>query len=96
MSAYRTLNQTVLAKVEVTSGTDSVPVVGTNAILIESPVRNPTLATVETNEVTGALDDRGPLPAGGSLRTGDVWLKGADTPGTAPEYGAVSARLRPG
>lgn len=87
MSAYRTLNQTVLAKVETTPGTDSSPTVGSNAVLVESPVRNPNLGSVETNEVTGALDDRGPLPAGGfSPFTCDVWLKGADTPGTAPEY----------
>ena len=87
MSAYSTLNQTVLAKVETTAGIDSVPVVGTNAVLIEAPVRNPNLGTVETNEVTGALDDRGPLPAGGfSPFTGDVWLKGGDVAGTAPEY----------
>jgi hypothetical protein len=90
MSAYRTLNQTVLAKVESVAGQDAVPVVGTDAVLVENPTRAPDLRVVETNEVTGALDDRGPLPAGGSSPFNfDVWLKGADTPGTAPEFGPL-------
>ena len=87
MSEYRTLNQLVLAKVETTHGTDAVPTAATNAVLVENPSRQPNLGVVETNEVTGALDDRGPLPAGGfSPFTTDVWLKGSDTPGTAPEF----------
>ncbi len=88
MSAYRTLNQTVLAKVEATPGDDALPDVATDAVLVENPLRNPDLGIVETNEVTGALDDRGPIPAGGfSPFTADVWIKGSGTPGAAPEYG---------
>lgn len=87
MSEYRTLNQLVLAKVETTHGTDAVPNANANAVLVENPSRQPNLSTIETNEVTGALDDRGPLPAGGfSPFTADIWLKGSDTPGTAPEF----------
>ena len=56
-------------------------------MLVENPTRQPNLGVVETNEVTGALDDRGPLPAGGfSPFSCDVWLRGSDTPGTAPEF----------
>ena len=80
----------MLAKVETVSGTDAVPVVATDAVLVENPQSSPNLLVVETNEVTGTLDDRGPLPAGGSRpMTFDVWLKGAGTAGTAPEYGAL-------
>lgn len=86
MSAYRTLNRTVLAKVETVSGTDAVPVVGTNAILIENPVSTPNLSTTETREVTGSLDRRAPIPNGGDRAfTGRVYCKGSGTAGTAPE-----------
>ena len=87
MSTYRTLNQTVLAKVETTQGEDAAPTTTDDAVLVENPSRNPNLGIVETNEVTGALDDRGPLPAGGfSPFTCDVWLKGSGTGGVPPEF----------
>lgn len=87
MSSYRTQNRTVLAKVETTAGTDAVPVVGTNAVLIESPASTYNLGTTETREVTGSLDRRAPIPNGGDRGfSGRVYCKGSGTPGTtAPE-----------
>ena len=41
MSAYVNLNRTVLVKTETTSGTDAVPVVGTNGVLVENPNSQP-------------------------------------------------------
>lgn len=83
MSFYRTQNRTVLAKVESTSGTDASPVVGTNAVLVESPQTNPNLSTTETREVSGALDKRAPIPNGGDRGfTGKVYCKGSGSPGT--------------
>jgi hypothetical protein len=87
MSAYVNLNRTVLVKTETTSGTDAVPVVGTNAVLVENPNSNLTLNTFETNEVTGALDARAPIPSdGGQAFSARVYLHGSGSPGvTLPE-----------
>lgn len=86
MSQYRTLNQLLLVKLEVTSGTDSSPALS-DAILIENPQSPADLQTIETNEVTGSLDARAPIPAGGWRNfSGRVYLKGSGSGGTAPEF----------
>ena len=83
MSFYRTQNRTVLAKVESTSGTDASPVVGTNAVLVESPKTDPNLSTTETREVSGALDKRAPIPNGGDRGfSARVYCKCSGSPGT--------------
>lgn len=85
MSFYKTLNRTILAKVETVSGTDAAPVVGTNAVLIEAPVSTQNLGTTDTREVTGALDRRAPIPNGGDRGfTGRVYCKGSGSPGVTP------------
>jgi hypothetical protein len=85
MSQYRTLNQLLLVKVETTSGVDISPALS-DAILVENPTSPAELQTVETDEVTGSLDARAPIPAGGWRNfTGRVYLKGSGTGGTAPE-----------
>lgn len=87
MSAYRTLNRTVLAKVESPSGTDASPTVGSNAVLTENPVLNLDLNSIETNESTGSLDDRGPIPAGGTATFEcTVYPHHSGTAETPPEY----------
>ena len=79
MSEYKTLNRTVLCKVETTSGTDAAPVVGTNAVLIENPNSNQTLNTFETNEVKTAVGDaRAPVSSSGNQAfSGRVYLHAA-------------------
>ncbi len=85
---YRTLNRTVLAKVESSSGIDASPVVGTDAVLVENPQTDSGIAALATNEVTGSLDPRAPIPGGGGgTHSGTVNLHGSGTGGTAPEYG---------
>jgi hypothetical protein len=91
MSQYRTLNRTVAAKIETTSGTDAVPTVAANAVLVARPASTPNLNTFETDEVTGALDARAPIPSSGNrtFRT-TVYLKGpgSNVGTTVPEADA--------
>jgi hypothetical protein len=89
MSQYRTQNQLLLVKLETTSGVDSSPALS-DAILVENPASPAELQTVETNEVTGALDARAPIPAGGWRNfTGRIYLKGSGVAGTAPEFDPI-------
>lgn len=89
-NAYRTKNQAVAAAVEATPGTDAVPTVGANAILLEDVRAAGNHEVVETNEHTGALDDRGPIQAGGTRNfTGTALMKGAGVAGVAPEAGVL-------
>ena len=88
MSQYRTLNRTLLLKIEGTPGTDASPTVGSDALLCESPVVTADLQSVETNEVTGSLDDRGSIRSGAlGQATFTVIAKHSGTAGTAPEMG---------
>ena len=83
MSQYRTLNRTVLCKEESSSGTDASPTVGSNAVLVENPNSNLQLNTFDTNEVTGALDARAPIPSTGNAGfSGRVYLHGSGAAGT--------------
>jgi len=90
VSNYRTLNRTVLAKVEGTSGVDASPSVGSDAVLVEDPSTEAGLELLNTNEVTGSLDPRAPIVGGGPQNFGCAfYLKGSGTPGTAPEAGPL-------
>lgn len=89
MGDYRTLNRTILCKVESTPGTDATPVVGTDAVLGENPSTTPGIQALNTNEVTGALDTRAPIPGGGpGNHSLTVNLHGSGAGGTAPEWGS--------
>lgn len=90
MSNYRTRNQAVAAIVETTPGEPANPTVAANAISLEDTTASGNLETVDTNENTGAIDDRGPIPAGGTRAfAGTALLKGSGTVGTAPEAGVL-------
>lgn len=83
MSQYRTLNRTVLCEVESSSGVDASPTVGSNAVLVENPNSNLSLNVFETNEVTGALDARAPIPSSGNAAfSGRIYLHGSGAAGT--------------
>lgn len=82
MSQYQFRNRTVLAKVETTVGEDAAPTVGSNAVLMENPTSNQRLNTFETNESTGALDKRAPIPSSGNQEfSGKAYLHGSGSPG---------------
>ena len=83
MSDYRTLNRSVWCKVESSSGTDAVPTAGSNGVLVENPNSNLQLNTFDTNEVTGSLDARAPIPSTGNAGfSGRVYLHGSGAAGT--------------
>ncbi|MCM8738287.1 hypothetical protein M5E06_29605 [Azospirillum sp. A1-3] len=86
--ALRTRNAALLAKIETTEGTDANPAASTDAVLVENPQISFNPNTVQTNEVTGSLDGRGPITGGMTVQiTCDVLLKGSGVPGTPPEWG---------
>ncbi|MCM8736591.1 hypothetical protein M5E06_20910 [Azospirillum sp. A1-3] len=88
--ALRTRNAALLAKIETTEGVDASPVAGTDAVLVENPQISFNPNTVQTNEVTGSLDGRGPITGGMTVQiTCDVLLKGSGVPGTPPEWGKL-------
>ena len=72
MAALRSRNAVVLYKEEVTEGVDPTPAAGTDAVLVEdvSLDFNPTI--VQTNEVTGSVDSRGPITGGIPAQDGAV------------------------
>ena len=84
---FRTRNRLVLAKVEVTSGTDPVPVPATDAVLVEEPRGSPQMELEQTDEVNGSLDTTQSIVGGGFMqRTQRFFAKGSGAPGTAPEF----------
>ncbi|KAA0579016.1 hypothetical protein FZ983_16970 [Azospirillum sp. B21] len=88
--ALRSRNAALLAKIETTEGADASPVAGTDAVLVENPQISFNPNTVQTNEVTGSLDGRGPITGGMTVQlTFDVLLKGSGVAGTAPEWGKL-------
>src|SRR3990172_10703452 len=90
MSKYRTRNRMWLVKIEPTPGTDAAPTPANDAVLVENPLPDPEFEVLQTAEVTGSLDGRGPIVGGGFFQqSGDVLAKGSGTAGTAPEYGPL-------
>jgi hypothetical protein len=91
MGGLRISNEVLLAKTETTYGTDSVPVVGTNAILIRNAqlssegLRMPARGAIRAS--IGQLQ----TPYGGQLKrlTFECEVKGSGTAGTAPEIGPL-------
>jgi hypothetical protein len=87
MAQLRWQNAAVLAKLEVTPGTFLAPSGSTDGILAENIVLDYDSQNVTTNESTGSLDSRGPIPGGLKCSLGyDVYLKGSGIPGVAPEW----------
>lgn len=88
--AQRTRNAVLLAKTEVTPGTDPTPAHGSDAVLVESPRWTPTANLVQTNEVTGSLDQLGSIVGGMRVTVEfDVLMRGSGSAGTAPEWGVL-------
>lgn len=85
---YRTKNRLLLAKAETTSGTDASPTAASDAVYAEQPMIEGGLQSLNTDEATGTLDSKAPVPGGGGgTFRGTVNLRGAGTAGVAPEWG---------
>ena len=91
MVAYvRTRPQVLLAKVEITEGTDVTPTLASNAVKIENINWTETPNVIQSNEHSGALDVSAPIVGGVKTTvTFDVWVKGRSTGSTAPELGVL-------
>lgn len=90
MTALRTRNGAFLFEVEAVEGTAETPSASTDAVLVENPNIRFNPQNTETREVTGSLDNRGPIVGGMQVQvTFDVYLKGSGAAGTAPEVGEV-------
>lgn len=86
--ALRSRNAAVLFKLESTPGTEAAPSASTDGVLAENPSISFNPNVVQTNEVTGSLDGRGPIIGGMTAQiTFDVYLKGSGAAGSAPEFG---------
>lgn len=90
MAALRFKNAAVLSKEETTEGVDAVPTAGSNGILVENVQVQFNPNIIETDEVTGSLDSRGPIAGGMSVQVSfDVYLKGSGAAATPPEWGEL-------
>lgn len=88
MANQRTSNGAILVKIETTPGVDAGPVAATDAVLVENVSESFTPNIINTNELTGSLDGRGPIVGGMTVSIGfDVYVKGSGTAGTPPEWG---------
>lgn len=88
MSALRKRNAALLFKIETTEGVAVTPSASTDAVLVEAPQLNFNPQNVQTNEVTGSIDNRGPIVGGLQASISfSVYAKGSGTAGTAPEVG---------
>jgi hypothetical protein len=87
MALLRSQNAAMLLKLEGTEGVFTSPSSSTDGILVENPTIDFNPQNVETDEVTGSLDSRGPIVGGLQCAIGfDVYLKGNGLPGVAPEW----------
>lgn len=88
MTALRSRNGALLFKLEASEGVAETPSASTDAVLIENPSIRFNPQNTETRELTGSLDNRGPIVGGMQVQVSfDVYLKGSGTAGTAPEWG---------
>ncbi|MCA6305660.1 MAG: hypothetical protein IM628_12715 [Phenylobacterium sp.] len=87
--ALRSQNAALLAKIETTSGTDSVPA-ATDAIRCQNMAISFAPALITANEYSGSLDASPPIVGGMPVTVSfDVFLKGSGAAATAPEWGRL-------
>src|SRR5690606_29800308 len=71
-------------------GTDASPSAASDAVLVENPRWTPTASLVQTNEVTGSLDQLGSIVGGMRVAVElDVLMRGSGAVGMAPEWGKL-------
>src|SRR5258708_6165945 len=91
MGGLRVSNEVILAKTEVTYGTDSTPVVGANAILVRKlDMKTEGLRMADRAAIRGGLGKLQKI-YGGQLKriTFECEVKGSGAAGTAPEIGPL-------
>src|SRR5262245_52768773 len=87
MPVLRSRNAAMLVKAEATPGVFVAPSAATDGVLVENPRASFDPQNVDTNEVTGSLDTRGPIIGGLQAKLDfTVYLKGNGVPGTAPQW----------
>jgi hypothetical protein len=87
VATLRVRNGAVLAVPETVVGTFQAPAASTDGFLVENPQVTFELDTVETNELTGSLDGRGPIVGGMRARIAfSLYLKGQGAAGQLPEF----------
>ncbi len=86
-----TRRRAILAKIETTYGTDSIPTGAANAILIKNPTITPLSSTlVDRNNIKPYLGENQQLLANTHVQVNfEVELAGAGAAGTAPAYGPL-------
>jgi hypothetical protein len=93
----RTRKAALLLKQEPVEGTFQAPSASTDGVLVEITGGLPLglePQNTETNEVTGSLDGRGPIPGGLQCSiSARCYLKGSGVPGVAPEFGDLLKAL---
>lgn len=90
MTVLRSRNGALLFEIEAAEGVAETPTAADNAVLIENPAIRFNPQNTETREMTGSLDNRGPIVGGMQVQVSfDVYLKGSGAAGTAPEVGEV-------
>lgn len=88
--ALRSRNAALLFKIEAQEGVPETPSAATDAVLVENPRVSFDPQNTQTREVTGSLDNRGPIVGGLQMSmTFDVYLKGSGVAGTPPEFGEL-------
>lgn len=87
---HRTRNALLLAKAEVTEGTDPTPTAGSNAMRVENVQWSEVPNVIQSNEVSAALDMEPPLVGGvRSSVSFDVWVKTRAAGSTVPDHGIL-------
>ncbi len=90
MTVLRARNAAFLAKIEASEGIDAAPSAGSDAVLVENLRLSFDQNAIQTNEATGSLDPRAPIPGGLKAKIAfDTWMKGSGSPGTPPEFGKL-------
>lgn len=90
MSDYRTRDQLLVGVIESPAGTEGAPTVS-NAIQTRAITYSPQFEQIDTNYVQSSLSESAPQTGGGNVQmTVPLWLKGAGTPGQAPDWGVLA------
>ncbi len=90
MADMLTRNGILALKIQVDESTPATPTVAADAIEVESPSAGPNTTTVTTNENTGSLDTRPPIPSrANGAASFTAMFKHSGTAITAPDVGAA-------
>lgn len=90
MAQLRSRNAALLSKIESPAGAYIAMSASADGILVRAPQIKFNQQNVNTDEVTGSLDGRGPIIGGTQCEISfGAYLKGSGTAGVAPEWGKL-------